>query len=90
MKRKGWRLTVQNQKGQGFESHIGATVKEVLTASANNGKITTIAEPFHIHLEPFEWESESCDMCHLSLDHCNCEIIGPDPHPHLVLLNPNN
>lgn len=91
MKRKGWVATARNAKGQGFDSHLGTTVKEVIEAVGRNGKITTISEEFSIHLEPFEWEDESCDMCHLSLDHCNCEMIGPDPHPHLVLVkeNPN-
>lgn len=90
MKRKGWLVTVLNQAGKKeMISTAGATVQEAISSAATNGRINTIDQTFMLLVEQFQHEDETCDMCHLSFDLCNCEMISPDPHPHLVLVSQN-
>jgi hypothetical protein len=88
MKRKGFCATVRNEAGKGVDAFSGASIFQLLLQMANSGKINTINERFIIEVEPFETGSdEGCDYCHLNLDLCNCGLIEPDPHPHLVLVS---
>lgn len=87
MKRKGFCATVRDERGKGVDAFSDASVSQLLVQVANSGKINTINERFIIEVEPFETGSDDeCDYCHLNFDLCNCKMIEPDPHPHLVLV----
>lgn len=87
MKRRGFIATVRNEAGKGVDAFSDASVFQLLVQVASSGKINTICERFTIEVDPFESGSDDeCDYCHLNFDLCNCKMIEPDPHPHLVLV----
>lgn len=91
MKRSGFRLIAFNEEAaKAFfvtESH---SIQSVMENAARCGQINTANEPVLIRVEPFtSGDDDQCDFCHLSVDLCNCQMIEPDPHPHIRLIRAN-
>ena len=89
MKRAGFTLEAVEKNGNSFHSDCSHSIESLLKEAARTGKINTMGEEFVLHIKPFESkEDPTCDSCGLVDMLCNCNMILPDPHPHIVLLNP--
>lgn len=87
MKRSGFKLTAMNQNGRVFAIKESFSIQSVMELAAESGVINMCTEPVLIRIEPFtSGEDEICDMCHTTLDFCNCKLIEPDPPTHLRLV----